>query len=203
MASGARSSWNHNTHFHPLVLRGLRIGATALDVGCGEGLLSRRMLAAGAGHVTGLDASAPMIELARGLSAGEPRATALDYVVADVLDAAELGTFDLVACVATLHHLGLDRGLERLRGLTAPGGRLVVVGLARPSTALDRALDGWSVPVNRVATAVRGYWEHPAPVRDADETYDDVRAAAARTLPGSTFRSRLYWRYTIEWRAPA
>jgi len=203
VAPGARSSWNHNTHFHPFVLRGLPPGATALDVGSGEGLLTRRMLAAGAGHVTGLDASAPMVELARGLAVGEPRSADLDYVVADVLDAAQLGTFDLVACIATLHHLGLDRGLERLRELTAPGGRLVVVGLARPSTPLDRVLDVWSVPVNRVATAARGYWEHPAPVRDPDETYADVRAAAARALPGSTFRSRLYWRYTIEWRAPA
>ena len=203
MVSGARSSWNHNTHFHPLVLRGLRTGATALDVGSGEGLLTRRMLAAGAGHVTGLDASAPMVELARALAAGEPRSADLDYVVADVLDAAQLGTFDLVTCIATLHHLGLDRGLERLRELTAPGGRLVVVGLARPSTPLDRALSDWSVLANRVATAARGCWEHPAPVRDPDETYDDVRAAAARALPGSAFRSRLYWRYTIEWRAPA
>ncbi|HEY5518054.1 MAG TPA: class I SAM-dependent methyltransferase, partial [Cellulomonas sp.] len=149
MASGARSSWNHNTHFHPLVLRGLRPGATALDVGSGEGLLTRRMLAAGAGHVTGLDASGPMVELARALSVGEPRSADLDYVVADVLDATHVGTFDLVACVATLHHLGLDRGLERLRELTAPGGRLVVVGLARPSTPLDRALSAWSVPANR------------------------------------------------------
>jgi SAM-dependent methyltransferase len=203
MVSGARSSWNHSTHFHPLVLRGLRPGASALDVGSGEGLLTRRMLAAGAGHVTGLDASAPMVELARGLAVGEPRSADLDYVVADVLDATQMGTFDLVACVATLHHLDLDHGLERLRELTAPGGRLVVVGLARPSTPLDRALSAWSVPANGVATAARGYWEHPAPLRDPDKTYDDVRAAAARALPGSTFRSRLYWRYTIEWQAPA
>jgi len=203
VASGARAPWNHNTHFHPLVLRGLRAGSTALDVGSGEGLLTRRMLAAGARHVTGLDTSEPMVELARALAAGEPRSADLDYVVADVLDAPRLGTFDLVACVATLHHVGLERGLERLRELTAPGGRLVVVGLARPSTRLDRALDAWSVPANRVASAARGYWEHPAPVRDPDESYDDVRAAADRVLPGSTFRSRLYWRYTIEWRAPA
>lgn len=203
MASRVRSSWNHNTHFHPLVLRGLRPGATALDIGSGEGLLTRRMLAAGAGHVTGLDVSAPMVELARALAAGEPRSADVGCVVADVLDAMQERTFDLVACVATLHHLDLDRGLERLRELTAPGGRLVVVGLARPSTLLDRALSAWSIPVNRVATAVRGYWEHPAPLRDPDETYADVRAAAARVLPGSTFRARLYWRYTIEWRAPA
>ena len=203
MATGAQSSWNHNTHFHPFVLHGLRNGATALDVGCGEGLLTRRMLAAGACHVTGLDACAPMVELARQLAVGEPRSGDLDYVVADVLDATQVGAFDLVVCVATLHHLGVDRGLERLRELTAPGGRLVVVGLARPSTPLDRALGAWSIPVKHLATAARGYWEHPAPLCEPVETYDDVRAAAARTLPGSTFRSRLYWRYTIEWRAPA
>lgn len=58
------------------------------------------MLAVNPGHVTGRDASARMVELARGLAVGQPRSGDLDYVVADVLDATRVGTFDLVACAS-------------------------------------------------------------------------------------------------------
>src|SRR5437764_7873200 len=35
-----RGRWNHNSHYHRLVLKAIRPGAThALDVGCGEGAL--------------------------------------------------------------------------------------------------------------------------------------------------------------------
>jgi hypothetical protein len=35
------------------------------------------------------------------------------------------------------------------------------------------------------------------------ETYDEVRAVAARTLPGARFRHRLLWRYSLVWTKPA
>jgi 2-polyprenyl-3-methyl-5-hydroxy-6-metoxy-1,4-benzoquinol methylase len=44
--------WNHNTHYHDIVLRNVPRGCgEALDVGCGDGLLARR-LAPRAAHVT-------------------------------------------------------------------------------------------------------------------------------------------------------
>ncbi|NED59103.1 class I SAM-dependent methyltransferase, partial [Micromonospora aurantiaca] len=62
--------WNHNTHYHGVVLRNVPRGCgEALDVGCGDGLLVRR-LASRAAHVTGLDRSAEMIARARRLSDG-------------------------------------------------------------------------------------------------------------------------------------
>ncbi|MGH8967411.1 MAG: class I SAM-dependent methyltransferase, partial [Actinomycetes bacterium] len=43
----------------------------------------------------------------------------------------------------------------------------------------------------------------PVPVRDARETYGEVRSAAARVLPGARFRQRLFFRYTLEWTRPS
>lgn len=40
-------------------------GQRALDVGCGAGALSRSVIEAGAGHVTGVDVSEPLLALAR------------------------------------------------------------------------------------------------------------------------------------------
>jgi predicted TPR repeat methyltransferase len=36
--------WNHNLHYHPVILRAIPRECTyALDVGCGEGVLTRRL----------------------------------------------------------------------------------------------------------------------------------------------------------------
>jgi SAM-dependent methyltransferase len=140
-----------------------------------------------------------MIDLARRRSAG---LTTVEHVVGDFLTVPAGRRYDVVSCVAALHHVPLVDGLQRLRELTAPGGRLVVIGLARAADARDVALNAASVVAHRVAVARRGYWQHPAPVTDPAQSTHEIRDAAARILPGSRLRSRLYWRYTLEWTAP-
>ncbi|MFC8146738.1 class I SAM-dependent methyltransferase [Streptomyces paradoxus] len=57
--------WNHNVHHHPAVLAAVPDGCrTALDAGCGDGLLTRKPAARSAA-VTGVDRSPEMIKLAR------------------------------------------------------------------------------------------------------------------------------------------
>ncbi|GAA1403660.1 class I SAM-dependent methyltransferase [Oerskovia paurometabola] len=141
--------WNHSTHYFPVLTRLVGPGTrTALDVGCGEGLLTRRLRAAGAGEVLGLDLDPAQVDRARLAAGGSPGQTGLDYVTGDVLDPLTglAGPFDLVTTVATLHHLPLDAGLRRLRDLVAPGGTLAVVGLTRPRTAWDQPGAGQDLP---------------------------------------------------------
>lgn len=192
--------WNHNTHYHPLALQHVRPGSRALDVGSGEGLLTRRMVAAGAREATGLDTDPG--ETARALDAadGDPR---LRYLTGDVLTAPlDAHGFDLVTCVATLHHLDLDAGLARLRELAAPGGHVVVVGLARIGSPADAVLSLAGVPAAAVARGLRDEWEHGSPIAEPTTTYTDVREAARLHLPGARWRRHLYWRYSLTWQAP-
>ena len=57
--------WNHNVHYQPVILDAIPDGCgAALEVGCGDGLLARR-LAARAAEVTAIDADGGMIALAR------------------------------------------------------------------------------------------------------------------------------------------
>ncbi|GEK19663.1 class I SAM-dependent methyltransferase [Cellulomonas xylanilytica] len=192
--------WNHNTHYHRLPLD-LAAGAdSALDVGCGEGMLTRELRAAGVPAVTGLDLDPDQVARARSLAAGDD---GLRYLAGDVLELPRAERFDLVTCFATLHHLDLDEGLRRLRDLVAPGGRLVVVGLASVRTPTDAALSLAAVPAAMVADRARGVWEHGAPVRDPEHSYGEVRTAARSILPGVRWRRHLYWRYSLVWRAPA
>jgi len=194
--------WNHNSHYHRVVLAAIPEGArTALDVGFGDGDLVRA-LAERVDRVVGIDADIDVVQRAR--AAGVDASSAVTLVRGDALQPRIPGEpFDVVTCVAALHHLPLDAALERLRDLTAPGGVLVIVGLARNASVWDWIVSGVGVPANRVARAVRGDYRHGAPIADPQESYGDIRAAARRILPGVKYRRRLYWRYTLVWRRAA
>ncbi|WP_370525981.1 class I SAM-dependent methyltransferase [Cellulomonas sp. JH27-2] len=189
--------WNHNTHYHRLVLDAVPRGATsALDIGCGEGVLARE-LAEHVDRVVGIDLDQPSIDLARAAGGG------VDYVLGDALTY-PLDSADVVASVATLHHVDARVGLRRFAELVRPGGRLVVVGLARIDGLRDAPRELAAATVNAVQTRRRGYWEHSAPtVWPPPETYGSMRAIVADELPGARFRRHLYWRWSLVWERPA
>ena len=66
---------------------------------------------------------------------------------------------DPITMVAGLHWLDLDDALTRLPALLAPGGLLLVVGLARPDSLADLAFD----VVSGAANPVMGMIRHPRP----------------------------------------
>lgn len=191
--------WNHSIYYWNQVLRLVPPTAqTALDVGCGDGYGARSLAARGL-QVTAVDTDARSI--ARAHEQDSPRVT---YVVGDVLTAmAPSSDFDVVAAVAVLHHMDMEAGLERLRALVAPGGILLVVGLAASQTPGDRARDLAGAIASRVRRPGNGVWESDAPtVWPPPHTYREVAGVAARLLPGSEFRRRAMFRYTLTWTKP-
>lgn len=198
---GTPSYWNHNTAFHgELVAAARRRGGRVLDVGCGDGLLLER-LAAVAREVVGIDPDP--VAVARARSRVGADAWVLGHGLLDD-DVRDLGQFDTVCSVATLHHVPLRPALRRLGELVAPGGELRVVGLAATRSAVDRAVSGLQVLPVRVVDAVRGaQGDVGVRVVDPAESLAEVRAAAAELLPGARTRRRLYYRYTLTWARPA
>jgi 2-polyprenyl-3-methyl-5-hydroxy-6-metoxy-1,4-benzoquinol methylase len=191
------SRWNHNVQFHGWILRHVPARCeSALDVGCGDGVLTWQ-LAARVDQVTGIDVSPAMIALARQTHAR----SSITYVAGDVMSSSlPEASFDFIAAVAVLHHLPLEHGLERLAGLLRPRGVLAVVGLARNSTVLDYAYSAASVPLSRVVRVFTGYWDSPAPRLDPLQTFPEIRQVAATALPHADVRRRLFFRYTLLWR---
>ncbi len=105
--------------------------------------------------------------------------------------------------MAVLHHLPLEEGLRALSGFVAPGGRLCVVGLAADEGLGDRALSALSVLPNWVASRWhREVRDIGVPVAPPRESLREIRAVAARVLPGCRLRRRMYWRYRLTWDRP-
>ncbi len=191
--------WNHNTAYHPWILRVLGRRGRVLDVGCGDGLLLER-LAPTSGEVVGLEPDPAAAALARARVADLPSVTVVEE---DVRDYGPTAPFDAVVLVASLHHLGLVPGLRRTTALLAPGGVLVVVGLARDHSVADYVRGALSIPLNRLI----GRWRNEqcdigVPVAEPVETYADVRRAARSLLPGAHWRYGLHYRYLLRWTAP-
>lgn len=196
--------FDHNHAYHRLLLRHVPTGAgTALDVGCGSGRFARRLAATGL-SVEGIDRSGQMIAIARALGPDT-----ITYRHDDVTTA-ELGRYDFISCLASLHHVPFET-VTKLRAALNPGGILAVLGLAKPRSVADWAT--WGVlapPVNLAARIVVAAADHlgggadpvaTPPIKDWDMTMTQVRRESARLLPGSTVRPRLFFRYLLVYRA--
>lgn len=199
--SNRQARWNLNIHYHRVVLDAVPVKASnALDVGCGNGLLSFDLASRGL-DVIGVDPDAPSIERAQ----ADPDATnRTTFICADVFTHPfEPASFDLVASSAMLHHVDAERGLHRMRELVRPGGVLAIVGFAMPSGPRDLALIAAGF-VSKSARQVRGrYWEHDAPIRwPPPLSIDEMRGLVERELPGAQFHRRMAHRYSIVWAAP-
>src|SRR3984957_16201105 len=126
--------WNQNVHYQPVILNAVPPGCqTALDVGCGDGLLAAR-LAERCAEVTGIDRDPRMIAQARAQQA-RARTT---FIEADFLTHPfPEASFDFVCANTSLHHMDFTAALTTMARLLRPGGRLAVVGLAADKSIAD------------------------------------------------------------------
>jgi 2-polyprenyl-6-hydroxyphenyl methylase / 3-demethylubiquinone-9 3-methyltransferase len=106
-------------------------GKTALDVGCGAGLLAEPLARLGA-SVTGLDAAPELIAAAREHAA--PQGLAIDYRAGELTELE--GQFDLITCMEVIEHVADPAAfVKALATRLAPGGLLI---LSTPNAT------GWS-----------------------------------------------------------
>jgi 2-polyprenyl-3-methyl-5-hydroxy-6-metoxy-1,4-benzoquinol methylase len=137
-----------------LELLGDITGRQVLDAGCGEGYLARVLAARGA-HVTGIDLSPRLIELARTKNPG-----GTGYRVADLSQPLPdiAGSFDAAASYLALNDVTGYRGFAAtLAASLKPGGRLALALNNPYSAVIDRHVTDYfdSGAVSRY----RGLWE--------------------------------------------
>ncbi|GAA0267893.1 bifunctional 2-polyprenyl-6-hydroxyphenol methylase/3-demethylubiquinol 3-O-methyltransferase UbiG [Alteraurantiacibacter aestuarii] len=128
-------------------------GKSALDVGCGAGLLAEPLARLGA-NVTGVDAAAENIAAARLHAEGSSLNIAYRH---GELGALGLGQFDLITCMEVLEHVADKPAfVAQLAAHLAPGGlmilstpnrtlksRLLMVGAAEAVGAVPKGTHHW------------------------------------------------------------
>jgi SAM-dependent methyltransferase len=199
----AAHPWDHNAHYHSWILRQLpRRFGSALDIGSGSGDLAR-LLAGRADRVHGIDSDPQITARAQELT---PPAIPVTFTTADALTGIPAASYDVITCVAAVHHLPFADALAVFRRHLAPGGSVVVLGLSRPTTPGDYLLGTMASPLN----AAMGWLKTrgritPRPVsmtartQPADMSFPEVVREARAVLPGARLRRRLFWRYTLVW----
>jgi ubiquinone/menaquinone biosynthesis C-methylase UbiE len=193
--------WNHNVHYQRVILDAVpdRCGA-AVDVGCGDGLLARK-LAARCAAVTGIDRDERMIALARERSRAVPTAR---FVQGDFLTYPfDEASCDFACANTSLHHMDFGEALVKLARILRPGGRLAVIGIANNGSPADWVIDAAGIPAHLYHKRARGAADPDVPILEPDMTWAQSRKTAARLLPGVRYRRLLLWRFSLVWTKPA
>ena len=147
-------------------------GARVLDGCCGTGDLAVAARKAGAGDVVGLDFSERMLERAR---RKEP---AIQWVQGDLLELPfEDGSFDAATVGFGVRNVAdLERGLDELRRVLGPGGRVGILEITRPRGPLRLFYRLWFdvlIPLaGRILPGGKAYTYLPASVRRFPEPED-------------------------------
>jgi SAM-dependent methyltransferase len=195
--------WNYNIQYHHLVLRSVPVGCQrALDVGCGTGLVTRKLIPHSE-SVIGIDVDPQALSLAcacRNL-ASHPEESRVHYVEGDVLMAPfPPASFDFISAVAALHHLPLRPALMRFRDLLRTGGTVAVIGHYRSHTLIDHACNAAVWPIDRILRVTRGCYRPTTRRQPPEETLAAIRGACREVLPGAVVKRLFLHRYFLIWR---
>ena len=132
-------------------------GRTLLDAGCGGGLLTEAMHAAGA-KVTGIDPGERPLNVAR-LHAIESGFESIEYIQTTPEAFVETNReFDVVTCLETLEHVpSVPQSVAALAALTSPGGDVFLATINRTARAYALAILGAEYVLNLLPRGTHDY----------------------------------------------
>jgi 2-polyprenyl-6-hydroxyphenyl methylase / 3-demethylubiquinone-9 3-methyltransferase len=169
-------------------------GANVLDVGCGGGILSEALAAAGA-IVTGIDLAPRVLDVARLHLIESGRKVDYREVGAEALAAQAPASFDVVTCMEMLEHVP-DPGsvVSAIATLLKPGGRVFLSTLNRTPAAFALAIAGAEYALNLLPRGTHHYAQFIRPselaaaLRSAGLVLEDLSGLAYNPL---THRARI------------
>jgi SAM-dependent methyltransferase len=204
---GSDPKWNHNNCYFPYLLRQIPSGTdVCLDIGCGKGELSA-LLAKRANRVIAVDLADKMIEYARSNNSADN----IEYICGNILDMVYApSSFDIIITTATAHHLPYDWLLEFAKEKLRPGGKLIILDLAKPGSITDYIVWGFASIPNIIMNLIKNGRlhkddPHTAEVwrkhgqHDSYMTIGEIRNIAALHISNAKVQRKLFWRYILIW----
>ncbi len=192
--------WNHNSAYYPWVKKKTDNCRTILDVGCGEGSLAL-FLNERSKRIVGIDTDIHCIERARSVNGSSN----LQFCCCSFENYTPDMRFDAIVFVASIHHMDMAESLQKAESLLSPSGKLLIVGLAAPSSITDWVLEAARVIPSKVISAfhhmqtseelnLSTVYEYPS--------MKDIRRIVKEELPGTRIHYALHYRYLLEWESP-
>ena len=192
--------WNHNTAYHNWVLSNVKGRDSILDVGCGEGLLIYK-LSKVCKNIIGIDTHEPSIEKAKKRIKNINNVSIIKTGFEEYNE--KDNTYEAIIFVASIHHMNFNLSIKKSAKLLKPGGVLLIVGLARPKRFIDYFIEyARFIPckIGDMFHEVKG--DVGAPIKDAEETMEDIINITKKELPNSKIKYALYYRYLLKWIKP-
>ncbi len=193
--------WNHNSAYYPWVQKKASGCRTILDVGCGDGSLAL-FLNDGTKKIVGIDTDNHCIE--RASSAND--SSNIQFCCCGFKDYTPEMRFNAIVFVASIHHMDMTKALQKARSLLSPSGKILIVGLASPSSITDWVLEATRVIPSKVVSALHRM--QSSEELNLPTTYDypkmkEIRSIVKKELPGATIHYALHYRYLLEWSIPS
>lgn len=164
----ADSWWNPEGEMKPLhLLNPLRFdyvtchatlsGATALDVGCGGGILTESLAKAGA-KTTGIDLSEDVLQAAKTHAENSNLLINYQQTSVEALAAQQPASFDIITCMEMLEHVPQpEKIIQACATLLKPGGKLFLSTLNRTPKAFLTAIIGAEYLLNMLPKGTHHY----------------------------------------------
>lgn len=190
--------WNHNYAYNSWIAKRVGNRKRILDVGCGNGTLAL-FLRTETNYVIGIDPSASAVPKANEAN----MYSNVDFVQTD-FESFEAGgeKFDAIIFVASLHHMDMAAAVEKAKHLLEKDGILIIVGLAKPSSVIDWAVEAARVIPSRIVSTIKK--NVTSEELNIEVSYDLPTMSEVRRLCNDCLRSHkikygLHYRYLLTW----
>lgn len=189
--------WNHNTAYYGWIKKETAYSRSVLDIGCGDGSLIA-CLDDGSKKLIGIDSDKFCIFKAD----SRCKTQNTEFICRSFEDFETDDKFDAVTFVASLHHMEMKRAIGKSVSLLNDGGVLLIVGLAKPSNAVDYIIEALRVMPCAVISRIkrmRSSESEKIPVSYDFPEMDEIRKAADEMLPGYSLKYGLFYRFLLKW----
>ena len=195
-----KNVWNHNYAYHNWIKSNIEENSTVLDVGCGDGTLVYKIKNI-CKKVYGIDTSKKSIDTAN----KDNKYDNVTFINDDFIKR-DFGNikFDSIIFVASIHHMNMERALIKAKELLNNNGKIIIVGLSKPSSVIDNIIELLRVIPSFIISKIKG--NKTSEEMNIETNYDfptsdEVRDICKKILKTNyKMKYALHYRYLLLWK---